>query len=201
MEDKQSLINSLLSKYKLPVGLSLIGIVLILGGIFTNNNKSRLNSASNFPKESIVSPKENLIAVDIAGAVNKSGVIKVQEGTILEDVVKLAGGFSSNSNQEYISKNINLAKKVSDGMKIYIPFKGEQGIVSQESGVLSATTSKKEININSSTQADLESLTGIGPATAQKIISGRPYQKVDELLNKKIVPKATFEKIKDSLTI
>ena len=57
------------------------------------------------------------------------------------------------------------------------------------------------VNINSANQAELEALPGIGPVTASKIISGRPYGKVSDLLDQKIIPKTTFEKIKDSLVI
>ena len=55
----------------------------------------------------------------------------------------------------------------------------------------------EKVNINTSTQAQLESLSGVGPVTASKIITGRPYASIEELLGKKIVGKAVYEKIKD----
>ena len=58
-----------------------------------------------------------------------------------------------------------------------------------------------KVNINIATLAQLEELPGIGPVTASKIISDRPYQTVDDLLNKKIVGKAIFEKIKDLISL
>jgi DNA uptake protein ComE-like DNA-binding protein len=55
------------------------------------------------------------------------------------------------------------------------------------------------LDINTATEADLKALAGIGDAYSKKIIAGRPYAKKDQLLSKKIVPKATYDKIKDKI--
>ena len=60
-----------------------------------------------------------------------------------------------------------------------------------------AATKKEPLDINSASEADLKELPGIGEAYAKKIVDGRPYKRKDELVQKKVVPQATYDKIKD----
>lgn len=184
-----------IDKFRLPIGLAIVGIVLIIGGIFASSvNKQK----PQYPQESIVSSAKQ-ISVDVSGAVNKPGVYQLKEGSRIEDAIAAAGGFSSSANGEYISKYFNMAQLVSDGSKIYVPVSGENGPAVQ-SGVAGANTRAK-ININTASQVDLEALPGIGPVTAAKIISDRPYSKIEDLLSLKVVFKSTFEKIKDLIVV
>lgn len=136
--------------------------------------------------------------VDIGGAVQKPGLYRFSSETRVHDVLVKAGGLSEDADREYVSKVINLASKVSDGEKIYIPRIGEENSV-DVAGTSSVKSGK--VNINKATVADLVPLPGIGEVTAQKIISGRPYSSVDQLLEKKVVSSKVFEEIKDSVSV
>ena len=185
-----------LEKFKLPIALSILGIVLIVGGIFASGlNQTR---KVQFPKESLVEESQKMISVDVSGAVNKPGVYQLMMGSRIEEAIAAAGGFAQTANGEYISKYLNMAQKLSDGSKVYVPFEGET-TGSQSSAAVVGVQSK--ININTASQSELESLSGIGSGRASKIISDRPYQKIEDLLDKKIVGKSVFEQIKDSIVV
>ena len=190
--------KALLLNFKIPIALGLVGTILILGGfIFTSVSKSK--GQNNFPKESIVAARK--VSVDVSGAVANPGVYKLDEGLRVEDAIIAAGGFKENANKEYISKYLNMAQKLSDGSKIYIPKEGETATANTQGALVVGSAVSAQVNINSAPQPELEALPGIGPVTASKIISDRPYQKIEDLLDKKIVNKSTFEKIKDSIVI
>lgn len=186
-----------MEQFKLPVALSLVGLILIIGGIFASGlNKQK---PKEYPKASLVDSQKT-ISVDVSGAVIKPGVYKLQDGDRIEEAIKIAGGFSEEANKEYISKYLNMAQKLSDGSKIYVPLAGEQ-VSGTGGGTVAGTSAASKVNINTATQAELEALPGIGPGYASKIISDRPYNATDDLLNKKTITKAIFEKIKDLIVV
>lgn len=187
----------MLEQFKLPIGLSLVGIVLIIGGMVTSGFSKQ--KPKDFPKESLVG-SQKIVSVDVSGAVTKPGVYKLKDGSRIEDAISAAGGFAETANGEYISKYLNMALKLSDGSKIYVPVAGESN-VPPGGGTVAGISESAKVNINVATQAELEALPGIGPVTASKIISDRPYQAAEDLLNKKVVNKSTFEKIKDLITL
>lgn len=142
------------------------------------------------------------IFIDIEGAVVKPGVYKLPQESRIQDGLVAAGGLSASADRKFIAKNLNLATKLSDGAKIYIPAIGE--VLRLDSGLNSFSqvgTAGGLVNINISSQTQLEALPGIGPVSALKIIAGRPYGSVDELLNKKIVGSKVFGQIKDKVTV
>ncbi len=198
-----------LEKFKLPIALSIMGIVLIVGGVLASGLTERVPSfgskakpkepaSSSFPKESLVQPKT--LSVDVSGAVNKPGVYQLKEGSLIQNAIAMAGGFADSASKEYISKTLNLAQKLSDGSKIYIPLEGEQVSAPQSSGAVAGASTQAQVNINTASESDLDALPGIGPVTASKIISSRPYQTIDDLVAKKVVSASVFAKIKDQIT-
>jgi competence protein ComEA len=116
----------------------------------------------------------------------------------------MAGGMSQDADKIKVSQTLNLAAKLSDGAKLYIPSVGEQMMTSQESNnsmsVLSSSNTNG-ININQASASELEALPGIGKVAADKIIKNRPYQNISELVEKKVIGGSVFEKIKTKISI
>jgi competence protein ComEA len=141
--------------------------------------------------------EQKVIVVDVAGAVEKPGVYRLADNSRVKDALISAGGLSREADREAIGKSINLASKLVDGGKIYIPFQGDEytNVVSGESGVGLGGTSDL-IDINSASIAQLDSLPGVGQVTADKIVAGRPYESIEVLLERKIVGAKAFEQIR-----
>src|SRR3989344_2003772 len=134
------------------------------------------------------------IVVHVDGAIQKPGVYELGGEARVNDAIFSAGGLSSDAD----SSRVNLAAKVSDGQKIHIPSVNDPvstasgGQVSGINDTGSLYGQSGFININSATEGELDKLPGVGPVTAGKIINGRPYSSVEELLSRKIVNTSTF---------
>jgi len=202
MEDRSelfSLDNTLkfLKKNLLLVILVLGGVLMLIVGTLQFFSKSSDSGIEFVAVESEV--EAGKIFVDISGAVNETGVYEFSQNQRISDAIKAAGGLAQDANTEYIDKNVNQAQKLTDGMKLYFPFEDEQ--VSTVLGSSSESESTGGlININSASKSQLESLPKIGPVTAEKIIAGRPYNGVEDLLIRKVVGNSVFEQIKDLIT-
>ena len=183
----------------IPLALGGIGVLLVLFGLFQIFANKQSQSSLVLEEEGQTSEKSEIV-IDIEGAVIKPGVYKLPGDSRTVDALAAAGGLSQDADRNWVEKNINLAQKALDGLKIYIPREGEE-ILSQSSSIQSNVGSGGPVvNINNATSSNLEALPGVGNVTASKIIEGRPYSAVEELLEKKIVGQATYEKIKDKVS-
>ena len=157
--------------------------------------------------------------VYVIGAVKKPGVYEVKPGARIYEALNAAGGFAENADTEAV----NLAAMLSDGMQIKFPRKGESPNMTTSaqtssaqvktaggtSTAASASTANygtaKKININTASQADLQSVRGIGPKTAQLIIEYRSthggFARVEDIMNVKGIGPKKFDKMKDMLTV
>jgi competence protein ComEA len=175
----------MLETYKRELSLALAGLILIGGGYYWYKF-NRTQSA----EVQILNPTREA-TVDIQGAVNKPGVYTMPPNSRVEDLLQTAGGFTSNSDTKWIESNLNRAKKLMDGEKIYIPSNNDQSSM--------INVQSKKININSASQVELEGLAGIGPTLAAKIVSGRPYQNVEELVSRKILGAKQYATIREQI--
>ncbi|MBI2036145.1 ComEA family DNA-binding protein [Candidatus Microgenomates bacterium] len=209
----QEKLLTLWSANKLPLILSSIGLLLVLAGIFSmvkseNSKESGVILEEGVSIEASTSTSlsvKNKIVVDISGAVVSPGVYQLKSDARLQDGLIAAGGLSQSADREWIAKNLNLAVKLKDGSKIYIPRTGESVSQKTQSVGVSANqtfgASEGLINVNTASLSELDKLPGIGPVTAQKIIDNRPYSSVDELLSKKIVGSKVFSQIKEKIGV
>jgi len=201
-----------LKKYRLEILLLsaafLITVVSLI--IFSVNNQSK-------DEEEIITNQvesQDLflqnIYIDVSGEVIKPDVYKVKPGTRLKEIMDLAGGLSKNADDGYFYRNYNLSRILVDQEKIYVPSVWEvnNGYFIENRQTLDFITAIEKakpniglINANNASVEELDTLPGIGKVTAEKIISNRPYQSVDELLIKKAVNKGVFEKIKNLISI
>ena len=139
------------------------------------------------------------IYVHICGAVINPGVYQVPAGTRVYQALELAGG---SSDDVYLS-GINLADKLADGHKVYIPSEGEnaEGILSTDSGDVQSVM----ININTASEAELMTLPGIGQSRAKDIINYRVknglFESIDDIMKVSGIKEAAFEKIKDLIKV
>ena len=139
------------------------------------------------------------IYVHICGAVINPGVYQVPAGTRVYQALELAGGSSDDA---YLS-GINLADKLADGQKVYIPVEGEnaEGILSTDSGGVQSVM----VNINTASEAELMTLPGIGQSRAKDIINYRVkngfFESIDDIMKVSGIKEAAFEKIKDLIKV
>jgi len=182
--------EEILNKYRKQFFLALGGLVLVAVGLL-----SFLLTSQKEPEIEIISSeeREEKIFVYLEGAIEKPGVYELTAETRLNDLLIRAGGLSALADREWVSQNLNLAQKLTDGVKIYLPFQGEK--------MKEGEDKSGKININKASSSQLDTLWGIGEKRAADIIKNRPYQSIEELLTKKIIPQNVFEEIKDEITV
>lgn len=197
MENSEIIEKSLelVNKYKITLILGLVGTLLIgLGLLIPNLNTEKKPIVIENSKQN----NSQNIKVDVEGAVKNPGVYSLSFGARVLDAIYASGGFTEKTDSNWLTKNINLAAVVKDGEKIYINSIGEDISISESKSQGRATG---RISLNKASMQQLDTLPGVGEVTAKKIIAGRPYVSIEELLNKKVVGNATFNKIKDLVSV
>lgn len=146
--------------------------------------------------------EQDLITVDVEGAVKAPGIYDLPVGSRVNDAVQKAGGLTEQAD----SKALNLAQKVSDEALVYVPTKGEEAASQQAgSGAPSSTSKEKKVNLNKASLEELKQVKGLGGKRAQDIIDHREangkFKSVDELKKVSGIGAKTIEKLKDYVTV
>ena len=158
-------------------------------------------------------PTKSPIAVHVIGAVPRPGLYEFVEGVRVQDAIDAAGGLLASANVD----SINLAALLEDGQQLNIPYKsGEEptpGSISEdplelpndEEPVSTEAPDVELININTASLEELDSLPGIGPTIAQRIIDYRdengPFNTIEDIQNVSGIGPSTFDEIKDLITV
>ncbi len=205
-----------IKEYKIIVICTSLG--LLVGGFFllkpapqTPVKETNLQAEVAAVSKDSVSEKEvkkeepveqDLITVDVKGAVKSPGIYDLPVGSRVNDAVQKAGGLTEQAD----SKSINLAQKVSDEALVYVPSKGEESASQQAgSGAPSSTSKDKKVNLNKASLEELKQVKGLGGKRAQDIIDHREangkFKSVDELKKVSGIGAKTIEKLKDYVTV
>lgn len=191
--------NQFFHVYRVPLLLLVASSVCIICAVVFYAKLLQTSESVRFSsdKQDNSSSESAKVAVDVRGAVVRSGVYYLPSGARIADAIALAGGISDLVDADVADKMINYAGFVSDGMKIYVPKK--ENISLEQSKSLTSTEAIISINTDSSTQ--LESLPGVGEITARKIIDNRPYASLEELVTKHVFSLSLLEKLRDRLSL
>ena len=230
---------------KQKIIIAIIGSMIIIAFlyyIYTKEDESVISTEEIVEENMIENTAENLeeneettkedtdkIIVHVSGAVNKEGIVELEENSRISDAIDKAEGLKENAD----TKNINLAFKLEDGMKIYIPTIGESREQNEQNGqsqnqTLMDETSKyvtsssgvvqeeqtngqseqkknEKININTATQTQLETLPGIGPSTSLKIVNYREengkFKNIEDIKEVSGIGDVKYENIKDLICV
>ena len=208
---------------KNPIETGLISLALLISIIsFIPQEAPTIQPT---PKDTIEEDKtsEPTLFVEVSGAVVSPDVYAVVPGTHMKEVISMAGGLSDTADRLYVGRNYNLARLVGDQEKIYIPYVWDiqNGTFYEQKRVLEylqplyqtplsgdgigqalkPQTKSLQISINDASAQELDTLPGVGPVTAQKIVDSRPYTTVGELVSKKVVNASTFDSMKDLIKL
>ena len=214
------MLDNLTKKQKIIV--IAIAAIVAIGIMYFIYNKNQVKEDINIENEILVnnvSTNENntnddIVIIHITGSVKNPGIVKLKEGSRIEDAIEAAGGLTENAD---ITK-VNLAYVVEDGTKIKIPSAseediGDEDIIDSKSGenivieenTVSSNNSTQNININKATEKEFETLPGIGPSLASKIIEYRnqngKFGSIEDIKNVNGIGENKYEKIKDLITV
>ncbi|TDE73765.1 MULTISPECIES: helix-hairpin-helix domain-containing protein [Streptococcus] len=165
------------------------------------------STTASFSKEKAASSQvaSGRIFVDIKGAVKNEGVYELSNGSRVTDLVKKAGGFTEDADK----KSVNLAEKLVDEAVVYVAKVGENvaqvTTPSQANNGIDQDTSSDQINLNTATLEQLQTISGIGAKRAQDIIDYREsnggFSSIDDLKNVSGIGEKTLEKLKAEVTV
>ena len=210
-----------IKQYKLALVIALIGVV-IAGFMMLQREQKQENNIQQLMEQTSYSSSsttekskqrsendqgdknEGMVTVDVKGAVKKPGVYQLKSSSRVHDALLKAGGMTDEADL----KSINQAQKLVDEAVVYVAKVGENVVdVTTNTSTSSATSQAKSglVNLNTATEADFQTISGIGQKRAQDIIAYREangkFKSVDDLKNVTGIGAKTLEKLKEYVTV
>jgi competence protein ComEA len=153
-----------------------------------------------FPIVRTPEPRQSSLKVYVTGEVAHPGVYSFRAGERVEDALKAAGGATADADLT----RLNLAQRLEDEGYIFVPRLATTPLPTGGSVPVSPAQNSR-VNLNTASLAELDALPGIGATYAQRIVDYRtkngPYQRIQDLVDKKLIPQSTFDKIKDLIDV
>ncbi len=185
------------------VAIGVVGGLLGAGLLYLVSRPPRGEAITLLP-----APTPLPVTVDVGGAVLQPGVYALPQGSRVQDAIQAAGGLAPDAD----TSGLNLAAFLEDGQRAFIPLRAVPTVTLLAGDVEGAAQPAVRggelqllININTATQAELESLPEIGPVTAQAIITYRteqgPFPTIESIDAVPGIGPATFDAIKDLITV
>jgi competence protein ComEA len=150
------------------------------------------------------------VVVEIVGAVSHPGVFRMARDARVGDLLTAAGGYGPRVDAARAGRELNLAASLHDGDQVRVPSRDDEAAAgvggAGASGSVGGASagSVGPIDLNRASASELDTLPGIGPATAAKIIAsrdGQPFTAVGDLRTRKLVGEKTFDGLKDLVTV
>lgn len=170
-----------------------------------------LAAGSGAPSSSGAGPPGGSPVVHVAGAVAAPGIVELPAGARVAQAIEAAGGATGDAELAAV----NLARPVTDGEQVYVPRVGEAapgtaaglvtGGTAGADGAPAGEGDAEVVDLNTADQARLETLPGVGPAIAQRILDWRAehggFHSVDELLEVSGIGPATLERLRERVRV
>lgn len=191
-----------LGRYRWLLFLAIVGLVLtavILIQVRRPAPQPMILSTATPQPTQMATPTPYTVRVYVSGAVQHPDVYTLLQDSIVKDALEAAGGPTGEADLE----RINLALPVIDGQQVHVPRQGEDNPPVEPPSRLPAIGSK--VNINTADLASLESLPGIGPSLAQRIIDYRQahgsFERIEDIMEVSGIGESIFEGLQDLITV